>query len=83
MNTERDTRLYSIVNSRVWKIRLWGSKNRNRIRSIQDREIRILEEEKENMRDKTDRERDRDRGKERCIKEILRPVVMEEDSTTL
>jgi hypothetical protein len=42
-----------------------------------------LEEEKESMRDKTNRERDRDRGKERCIKEILRPVVMEEDSTTL
>lgn len=35
------------------------------------------------MRDNTNRERDRDRSKERCVKEILRPVVMEEDSTTL
>ena len=35
------------------------------------------------MRDNTNWERDRDRGKERCIKEIWRPVAMEEDSTTL
>ena len=67
----------------IWKVGLWHSSNRTTIWSIQNWKIWTLQENEMRVKDKMDRERDRDREQKRCFKEILRPVAMEEDSTTL